>query len=100
MPETVTELLNSVFEAVLAEVVMSIDVAPEHLENEKELVSKLFNLVAKKTRLVPKTIIAGKELTDATRNHQVCVCVCVCVMCVNACTKGGRRGCHHPTFYT
>ena len=79
MPETVTELLNSVFEAVLAEVVMSIDVAPEHLENEKELVSKLFNLVAKKTRLVPKTIIAGKELTDAARNHQVRVCyVCVC----------------------
>ena len=70
-PATAAELVYDVFVTMLSEVVSKITVSPQHLQNERELADKLFKLVAKKVRLVPKAIIAGKELTDAEQNHQV-----------------------------
>ena len=70
-PATAAELVYDVFVTMLSEVVSKITVSPQHLQNERKLADKLFKLVAKKVRLVPKAIIAGKELTDAEQNHQV-----------------------------
>ena len=70
-PATAAELVYDVFVTMLSEVVSKVTVSPQHLQNERELAGKLFKLVAKKVRLVPKAIIAGKELTDAEQNHQV-----------------------------